>query len=84
MREKFILSFRYGLDLPELYGRFTHDVYYDDVVAYDNNMTLEEVGAVFSLTRERVRQLEAKALGKIREAVMLGRIDLELPEDTED
>ena len=28
--------------------------------------TLEEVGRVFSVTRERVRQIEAKALRKMR------------------
>ena len=28
--------------------------------------TLEEVGRVFSVTRERIRQIEAKALGKLR------------------
>ncbi len=28
--------------------------------------TLEEVGKVFDLTRERVRQIEAKALGKMK------------------
>lgn len=29
--------------------------------------TLEEVGQKFSVTRERIRQIEAKALEKIRE-----------------
>ena len=29
--------------------------------------TLEEVGRVFSVTRERIRQIEAKALRKLRQ-----------------
>ena len=29
--------------------------------------TLEEVGKVFSVTRERIRQIEAKSLEKIRQ-----------------
>ena len=28
--------------------------------------TLEEVGKLFAVTRERIRQIEAKALGKLR------------------
>ena len=28
--------------------------------------TLEEVGKEFNVTRERIRQIEAKALGKLR------------------
>ncbi len=32
-------------------------------------MTLEEIGKVFSLTRERVRQIEAKALKKLRDII---------------
>ena len=31
------------------------------------NKTLEEVGAKFNITRERVRQLEKKALEKLKE-----------------
>ena len=31
-----------------------------------NQCTLEEVGQVFSVTRERIRQIEAKALRKLR------------------
>jgi RNA polymerase primary sigma factor len=35
-------------------------------IGYDNPMTLEEVGKVFNVTRERIRQIEAKALRKLR------------------
>ncbi|MEO7093997.1 MAG: sigma-70 family RNA polymerase sigma factor, partial [Polyangiales bacterium] len=36
--------------------------------------TLEEVGRAFDLTRERVRQIEAKALGKLREPHRVRRL----------
>jgi RNA polymerase primary sigma factor len=32
-------------------------------------MTLEEIGKVFSLTRERVRQIETKAIKRLRELI---------------
>ena len=35
-------------------------------VGYDRSHTLEEVGRQFKVTRERIRQLEAKALRKLR------------------
>ena len=33
----------------------------------DKNCTLEEIGRVFGVTRERIRQIEAKALRKLRQ-----------------
>ena len=38
------------------------------------NHTLEEVGKEFDVTRERIRQIEAKALQKIREHQKLGKL----------
>ena len=36
--------------------------------------TLEEVGQIFGVTRERIRQIEARALMKLREASPDGRL----------
>ena len=35
-------------------------------IGMDSNHTLEEVGKQFSVTRERIRQIEAKALRKLK------------------
>jgi RNA polymerase primary sigma factor len=35
-------------------------------LGYDGEHTLEQVGQRFSVTRERIRQIEAKALRKLR------------------
>jgi RNA polymerase primary sigma factor len=39
--------------------------------------TLEEVGKQFAVTRERIRQIEAKALQKLRHSVVTKRLDME-------
>ena len=36
--------------------------------------TLEEVGQVFAVTRERIRQIEAKALRKLRHPLRSGHV----------
>ena len=35
-------------------------------IGTDRDHTLEEVGRLFNVTRERIRQIEAKALRKLR------------------
>lgn len=46
--------------------------------------TLEEVGREFSVTRERIRQIEAKALRKLRHPSKLKRLRDDLMEEDED
>lgn len=48
-------------------------------------MTLEEIGEYMGITRERVRQIEAAALGKLRfntgdEIAWIGKITIAIPE----
>jgi RNA polymerase primary sigma factor len=38
-------------------------------IGMDRDHTLEEVGRLFNVTRERIRQIEAKALGKLRSSL---------------
>jgi RNA polymerase primary sigma factor/RNA polymerase sigma factor len=46
-----------------------------------NPMTLKEVGRVMGVTKERIRQLEARAMAKLREAV--GEERVEAPESVD-
>jgi RNA polymerase primary sigma factor len=43
-------------------------------LAHDRPLTLEEVGIRFDLTRERIRQIEAKALTKLRHPCLPGQL----------
>ncbi len=40
-------------------------------IGYDEEATLEEIGKVFGVTRERIRQVETKALQKLQDAKVL-------------
>ena len=57
-----VLSFLSEKELTVLHGRYMED------------KTLEEVGETLNLTRERIRQIEAAALEKIRTHVERGRV----------
>jgi RNA polymerase primary sigma factor len=35
-------------------------------IGFEKDYTLEEIGNIFSITRERVRQIEAQALRKLK------------------
>ncbi len=43
-------------------------------IGKSNGHTLEEIGRVFGLTRERIRQIEEKALAKLRRRRIAGRL----------
>lgn len=58
----------------ELIGRLLTD---GKPVRYVEPMTLEECGAVLDVTRERVRQIEAGALRKLRNRLRRAGFELE-------
>ena len=48
---------------------------------YRKPYTLEEIGKVFHLTRERIRQIEAKALKKLRHPRRASKLRTFIEED---
>jgi len=65
-RERRILELRYGLRLNQQ----------DDwAVQHEQPQTLEEIGKVFGISRERVRQIEKEALDKLRSVRMRQRLE---------
>ncbi|MFS8980440.1 sigma factor-like helix-turn-helix DNA-binding protein [Cupriavidus necator] len=44
-------------------------------VGLQTDYTLDEIGAQFGLTRERIRQLESQALRKLRKPDLTTRLD---------
>lgn len=61
-REKFVIVLRYGLDRD----KFLESNEKKLCAGYSDQLTLEQVGKVLDITRERVRQIEMKALRKLR------------------
>ncbi|MCL6428488.1 RNA polymerase sigma factor SigA [Spiroplasma sp. JKS002669] len=57
------LHYDTSLDKPEV---IRNKVIYKQISKYDTLKTLEEVGREFSVTRERIRQIEAKAIRKLK------------------
>jgi RNA polymerase primary sigma factor len=47
-------------------------------IGCEGDLTLEQIGERFSLTRERIRQIEIKALGKLRKRAEAEGLDLHL------
>lgn len=50
-------------------------------IGMDTDNTLEDVGKQFSVTRERIRQIEAKALRKLKHPKRAGKLKIFLEED---
>lgn len=70
-RDRKILSLRYGLSCKEVPDKDGLPIVHLEVEEdqYRVDHTLEEVGAMFGLTRERIRQLEVKALIKLKDEI---------------
>ncbi|HEX6290308.1 MAG TPA: sigma-70 family RNA polymerase sigma factor [Herpetosiphonaceae bacterium] len=69
-RERLVIKLRYGLHLTDEERRMLLDLpsrkKYDFQIEGGRHNTLEDVGKIFDVTRERIRQIEVKALRKLR------------------
>ena len=71
-RERLVIKLRYGLNLNEterlhLQAALVKPAPGDNpLLENGRNNTLEDVGRIFDVTRERIRQIEVKALRKLR------------------
>ena len=70
-RERLVIKLRYGLPLSENERRELNKIANrpresELVIENGRNNTLEDVGRIFDVTRERIRQIEVKALRKLR------------------
>ena len=71
-KERQVLKFRFGLwnesdfDYERIISLVTEKIYKGEgKYGYSQTLTLEEIGFLYGVTRERVRQIESKALKKL-------------------
>lgn len=77
-RERLVIKLRYGLQLNEaerveLKGMSSRSRETDFVLENGRVNTLEDVGKIFDVTRERIRQIEVKALRKLKHPKIGGK-----------
>ena len=73
-RERSILKLRFGLytendsDFTKIQTIVTEKIWHGDgIYNYSIPLTLDEIAKIYNLTRERIRQIETRALKKIKE-----------------
>jgi len=77
-RSQVILCMRMGLMPKHLEEIRINDMLLTEIHGVDQNKTLEEVGNLMGVTRERIRQLEAHALVRLRKIIARGGVDTSL------
>ena len=90
VKEQIIIILRFGLDLEKYVGKKSFKYLLEDYISDDEiekiynritkdneELTLKEVSEIFDITRERVRQLECKALREFRNVSVKKRLLLD-------